>query len=176
MKARAPKLCVGVGNVLRRDDGVGVRAAEILAGMPLPPQVEVYEAGTAALGLTSVIEGREKVVGIDAMHAGARPGAVFRLTPAHLRACFHAGLSLHEVHFLDALEETLLLGTPPREVVILAVQVGDVSTGIGLSPAVERAVDRVVELALHELGLPNTAGGACATCGELCLGRRTPWK
>ena len=81
MKARAPKLFVGVGNVLRRDDGVGVRAAEILAGMPLPPQVEVCEAGTAALDLASAIEGRERVVVVDAMDAGARPGAVFRLTP-----------------------------------------------------------------------------------------------
>ena len=51
MHRRAPKLFVGIGHVLKRDDGVGVRAAEVMARRPLPDDVEVYEAGLAGWSL-----------------------------------------------------------------------------------------------------------------------------
>ena len=77
---RAPKLLVGVGNVLRRDDGVGVRVAQIMARLPLPPEVEVYEAGTVGVDAAWILEQRELVVVIDAIDAGAKPGTFFFTT------------------------------------------------------------------------------------------------
>jgi len=154
MHERTDKLFVGVGNLIRRDDGVGVRAAEIMSHWPLPPDVEVYDAGTAGLEIAGVIERRERVVVVDAIEAGAEPGEIFRLTPQQLRPYLNSSISLHDVHLLDALDETNLLGTAPREVVILAVQVADVSAGIGLTPAVEHSLPRVLKLAARELDLP----------------------
>ncbi|MFQ6048670.1 MAG: hydrogenase maturation protease, partial [Phycisphaerae bacterium] len=109
--------------------------------------------GTAGLSLASVIEHRQRVVVADAVEAGLEPGAVLRLTPAQLGSCATRALSLHQVHLLDALDETRLLGTSPAQVVVIAVQIGDVSTGIGLTPAVERSVQPAVELVLQELAL-----------------------
>ena len=57
---------MGVGNVLRRDDGFGVRAAEAMARLPLGGEVEVYEAGTAAAEMAAVLERRQRVVVADA--------------------------------------------------------------------------------------------------------------
>jgi hydrogenase maturation protease len=147
-------LLVGVGNVLHHDDGVGIRAAEVMASLPLPPEVEVYDAGTAGPEMAAVLAGRELVVVVDALHAEAEPGTVFRLAAEDLRPAVHTGLSLHELHLLDALKETRLLGSAPARLVVFAVQVEDVSTGIGLSLAVEAALERVLAAAARELGLP----------------------
>ncbi len=153
MADRAPKLVVGVGNILQRDDGVGLRVLETLASLPLPADVELYEAGTAAIELASVIERRDLVVAIDAIDAGQQPGAVFRFEPDQLRPLIRSAISLHDVHFLDALDETKLLGRAPKRVVVFAVQIADASLGIGLTPAVEAVVRPVAALAGEELGL-----------------------
>ncbi len=150
----ASRLFVGIGNMLKGDDGVGVYVAQRLAEFDLPEDVEVYEAGTSSLELAAVLENRSKIVVVDAVDAGHEPGAVFRLTPEQLRPMRQASISLHQVHLLDALEETALLGRAPAEVIILAVQAGRIETDIGLSCAVERAIPRVIELSLSELGLP----------------------
>ena len=163
---RAPVLLVGVGNLLRRDDGVGVYAARALASRVARPEllaevqaevqaeveIEVVEAGTAGLTLAPLLERRARVVVVDAIEAGAEPGAVFCLPPEALEPASASGLSLHDVHLLHALAETELLERAPAEVVVFAVQVGDVSSGIGLSPAVERALPGLYARVTRALG------------------------
>lgn len=168
MPARPPKLLVGVGNVLRRDDGVGVYVARVLASLPLSADVEVYDAGTLGLDLASILEHRARVVIVDAIEAAGEPGAVFRLEPQELRPYARSEISLHDVHLLDALDETQLLGNAPREVVVLAVQVADVSAGIGLSPAVARALRHVVNLAVKELGVAGWVLSGTRNVRRLC--------
>jgi hydrogenase maturation protease len=159
MTQRAPKLLVGIGNLLRGDDGVGVRAAQLAAALPLPAEVEVLEVGSAGLDAADVLEARERVVVVDAIDAGAAAGTIFRLEPGELCPACRSGISVHDFHLLDALEQTRLLGRAPNAVVVLAVQVGDVSAGIGLSPAVSGALGRVIEAALDELGVTQACAG-----------------
>jgi hydrogenase maturation protease len=152
---RRSKLLVGVGNVLKCDDGVGVRAAERMANLGLSPEIEVCDAGTVGLEAAQLLEGRKRVVVVDAIDVGAPPGTVFRLAPEQLRPYVNSAVSLHDLHLLDALNETRLVGTAPEEVVVLAVQGGDWSTGIGLSPAVEAALDKIVRSACELLDVPQ---------------------
>jgi hydrogenase maturation protease len=144
---------MGVGNVLKHDDGVGVRAAEIMSHLPLPEEVEVYDAGSGGLELATVLEGRELVVVVDAIQARTEPGAVFKFRPEELRPFVQTGLSLHDLHLLDALKELDLLGSSPRQVVIFAIQTADVSTGLGLSAPVEAGLRRAMELACKEFDI-----------------------
>jgi hydrogenase maturation protease len=153
MEARAPKLFVGVGNVLSGDDGVGVRAAELMMSLPLTPDVEVFEAGTALLEMAGILELRERVVVVDAIDAGAEPGQVFRLLPEQIRPHESLPLSLHQLGLLHALDETYLRGRAPGEVVILAVQVGDLAGGMKLSSAEKASLFELLEEVVDELDL-----------------------
>ena len=155
MSAIAPKLFLGVGNVLKHDDGVGVWAAEIMYNLPLPEEVEVYDAGAGGLELVNVLEGRELVVVVDAIQADAEPGAVFKMGPGDLNPYVRTGLSLHDLHVLDALEELKLLGSGPQRVVIFGIQAEDVSTGLGLSASVETGLGKVMKLVCEELGISS---------------------
>ena len=172
MDGRAPKLFVGVGNVLSGDDGVGVRAAEIMLGLTLPPDVEVYEAGTATLELASLLELRKRVVVVDAVDAGAEPGEIFRLKPEQVERQDSFPLSLHQLGLLHALDETHLRGRPPASVVLVAVQVGDLSPGIRLSPAVRASLPKVLEVAVRELDLSPDVLGTLSTARETVGSRR----
>lgn len=155
MTYRAEKLFVGVGNVLRFDDGVGVCAAEIMASIRLPLDVEVYDAGTLGFDVAGILEHRSLVVVVDAIDAKAAPGSVHRFTPEQLLPFVNTGISLHDVHLLDALNETRLLGRAPHRVVVIGIQVADISAGIGLSAPVQRGLEEALHLAVRELGLPG---------------------
>ena len=50
-----PTLVLGLGNILLRDEGVGVRVVEALQRKALPPGVELFDGATAGLDLVDVL-------------------------------------------------------------------------------------------------------------------------
>lgn len=156
MNVVCPRLILGVGNLLQRDDGVGIHAVRRLREAGLPSeQIEVYDGGAGGLELAVVLAGRERVVVVDAIDRGAAPGAMAWMRPAELQPAIRTGLSLHDFHLLDALAELELLGQGPRDVRILTVQVADVSSGIGLSPGVAQALDAVLRRVMRAISVDS---------------------
>lgn len=166
--SRASSLLVGVGNVLWHDDGAGVYAALHAARLGLGRRLDVWEAGACGFDAAGELEGRRRVVLVDAIDAGLTPGTVVVLRPEELQPATRSGVSLHDAHVLDALAETRLLRRAPRRVRFVAVQVADVSVGLGLSPALVAALPRLVREALRELGIRSVAVPAWAEYGEPC--------
>lgn len=150
-KARCPVLVLGIGNILLRDEGVGVRVVEILQTMELPSTIEVFDGATAGVDLLDVLADRRKVVVIDAVQADGPPGMVFRFSPSELQPQEQVALSLHQIGLLEALRMTRLIGCPPEQVVIFGVRPKDLGYGLDLSKEVSKAIPKVVELVLSEL-------------------------
>jgi hydrogenase maturation protease len=69
-----PDLVVGLGNPLMGDDGIGCHVARRLAADPrLPPDTEVLDGGTDLLRCAGQMEGRRRVVCIDALLGDTAP-------------------------------------------------------------------------------------------------------
>jgi hydrogenase maturation protease len=144
-------LVLGLGNILLRDEGVGVRVVQAMEGLELPPDVELFDGAAAGLDLLDVLADRRKVIVIDAIAGSSAPGTVLRLTAADLVQEQSPRVSLHEIGFLETLAAAEQLGIAPKEVVIFGVKPCDVSYGLDLSPKIARLVSRIVELVLSEL-------------------------
>jgi hydrogenase maturation protease len=147
------KNCVilGIGNVLMRDDGVGVHVVRRLRER-VPEGVELVEGGVYAPDLLVFLENRRKAVFIDGVDVGEEPGAVFRFPARKVgRKLSSPPISLHDYGVYDLITAAELLGQCPEEVVIIAVQVKSLDTGTELSEEVERAVPRVCELVMEEI-------------------------
>lgn len=71
-------LIVGVGNILRHDDGIGSAIIKYLLnkGEILSPCLEVFDAGTDSLNLLDAIERYDQAIIIDAVSMNALPGTV----------------------------------------------------------------------------------------------------
>jgi len=136
-------LVAGLGNLLLRDDGVGVHAVRALQQSP-PPGAIVVEVGTAVLDALHLLERVEKVLAIDAMQVGREPGTVYRCGVSDV-AEEEQRVSLHEVSLLSVLH-FLPAGHRP-EIAILGVEPGVIDYGLELSREVEAALPQVVELA-----------------------------
>jgi hydrogenase maturation protease len=151
-KAVCETLVIGVGNPLRGDDGVGVRVAEVLAGKDLPRDVEVVDGGTQGLGIVSLMEGRRRVVLVDATDMGRAPGSFVRFTLEKVRLLGEAEhLSIHDAGLRDSLLLAQALGTLPEEVIIFGVQPARIEWEYGLSPEVEAELPALVEAILMEV-------------------------
>ena len=105
-----PTLIIGIGNVLLRDEGVGVRAVESMSGIDLPDGVEVLDGGTAGIDLIDVIADRSKVIVIDAVRGTAAPGTIYCFTREALLDTTETTISLHEIGLAEALDMAGRLG------------------------------------------------------------------
>ena len=149
---RRPVLVLGIGNILLRDEGVGVRVIEQMQKMHVPDDVELVDGGTAGADLLDVLAEREKVIIIDAVQANHEPGTVLRLTADDLVQPDGAGMSLHELGLGEALTMTRQLGCPPKDVVVLGIVPEDIGCGLELSETIVGSVPKVIELVLREIG------------------------
>jgi hydrogenase maturation protease len=151
---------IGLGNPLRRDDGIGPRVVEELARCGLPEGVAALDVGTGGLDLLRVLEEWDRVVVVDAADVGREPGQFVRFTPdqAHLaRAADH--FSLHHAGLSEVLALAGALGRTLPEMVIFGVQPAEIDWGEGLSPAVEAALPALADAVLEEIaGWPQDAG------------------
>jgi hydrogenase maturation protease len=144
-------LILGIGNLLLKDEGVGVHVVKKLKEMPLPENVEVLDGGTAGLDLVDFIEGRKKLIVIDAVNAGDKPGTIYRLTEENLDIKPKAITSFHEIDFLDALHMSEVMKSKPEEIVVIGIEPKDMSNGLELSPEIEERIPRIIEIVMKEL-------------------------
>lgn len=147
---------IGIGNPIKSDDGVGVRAVRELRGK-VPDGVELVEGSVYCADLLPFLEGCGRAIFIDGIDAGAEPGAVFRFTPDEVRQKQAVPLSMHDFGLYELIASARLLGQCPGEITIVAVQVKDTETGEELSEEVAGALPAVCGLVLDILGCPESA-------------------
>ena len=145
-----PILILGIGNILLRDEGVGVRAVEALRERALPPGVEAMDGGTSGVDLVDEIADRRKLIVIDAASTDAPPGTVLRFGFDDLLPDGDQPMSLHEFGLLDTLVTARTLGCLPAEIVIYGVQPQDVSPGLELSPTIATMLPKLLDEILAE--------------------------
>ena len=136
----ARTLVVGLGNVLMKDDGVGVHAVRQLRRM-LPPRIVVAEVGTAVLDALHLYEWADRIIGIDALQAGGAAGTIYSFgvddvdDPA-------VKASLHEMGLIAGLR---FLKGPRPAISILAVEPETMDFGMELSAPVQEALPKLIE-------------------------------
>ena len=133
-------LIAGLGNLLLKDDGVGVQAVRELQKDP-PAGVMIVEVGTAVLDAFHLFEWADRILAIDAMKAGGSPGTLYSL-PAPGIEEHDPQVSLHEADLLAALR-FLPEGKRPM-VMILGVEPKVIDYGPDLSAKVESALSLVI--------------------------------
>jgi hydrogenase maturation protease len=145
---------IGLGNELRRDDGIGPAVARQVADRVAPDvRVSVSDGDPAAL--LDAWAGAQLTVLVDAVVCDpSRPGTVHRFTPDELAGVRAGTFSTHGISLGDIIQLGTVLDRLPHRMVVLAVEVADLAAGGGLSPAVGRAVETAVAAVLSVLGEP----------------------
>lgn len=144
-------LILGIGNILLKDEGIGVHVVNKLKEMQLPPDVEVMDGGTLGIDLLFYIEGRKKVIVIDTVKAGEPPGTMYRFTDKDLIIKKGALRSAHGIDFTDVIKAAEFLGTKPEEIVFIGVEPEIIDEGLELSPLLSKRIDPLIKLVMEEI-------------------------
>lgn len=143
---------LGIGNVILRDEGFGVRVAEYLdKHYEFPESVQIVDGGTLGIELTQYVTGTEKLLVIDSINGGAEPGTTFRFHNDDVMEHFQDKLSAHEVGIQDVLGLLTVTGHKIPDVVVIGAQPYDVEAGVELSDGMMKLLPQMVEQALQEL-------------------------
>ncbi len=145
-------LVLGVGNVLLKDEGVGVRMVERLnAKYDVPPNVDIIDGGTQGLKLMGMITAADKLLVIDAVKNKGVPGDLYRFSYDEIPYALRQKNSLHQADLLECLTLAGVMGSLP-ETVIVGVEPEDISPwGLELSVPVFESLDGMETMVLNEL-------------------------
>ena len=150
---------VGVGNLLLKDEGIGIHAVKALQELNLPAYVAIIDGGTSP-DLIAYSGAGEKLIIIDAVKAGGELGAIYRFTPDNLNSASGKAISLHELGVPESLQLMRLAGNEPEETIIIGIEPQEISWGLELSPALQQKIPEIVEIVLKEIGINKTKNQA----------------
>lgn len=144
---------LGVGNILLRDEGVGVRVVERLEkDFTFPENVRIVDGGTQGLWLMSTIQESDHLIVVDAVLGRGEPGTLYRLEKDDLPKGLRAKQSAHDSDLVEALNLCELLGSGPKSVTVIGIEPENIQPyGLELTEKVAAKVDELVEKVLQEL-------------------------
>jgi len=148
-------IVLGVGNILLRDEGIGVRVVEELQRRySFPENVRLVDGGTQGLWLMSTIQEADRLVVVDAILGRGEPGTLYRLERDDLPKGLRAKQSAHDSDLVEALNLCNLLESGPKSVVVVGVEPENIQPfGLEMTDAVAAKVDELIDMVLGELRL-----------------------
>jgi coenzyme F420 hydrogenase subunit delta len=164
-------LVLGCGNRLFGDDGFGPAVAEFLSDhYAIPDDVYVMDVGTGIRKLLFTLsldpERPPRIIIVDAVDGGGKPGEIFEITPDDLPPEKKDEFSLHQVPSSNMVRELIQHGISVR---VLACRAGRIPDAVspGLSPPVAEAVPAMCRRIAAEVGLkPGAEAGGAGKIAE----------
>lgn len=143
---------IGVGNILLKDEGVGVYAAKYIAeNILFSPPVDVIDGGTLGYKLAGYFQSYDKVVVLDTVSADDRAGSIYNLPSNALLGMGRYRQTAHEVEVVEMLE-ICSLTEGMAEVNVIGIVPEDIkSVEIGLTDRLKTCFDAFFSSAVQEL-------------------------
>lgn len=143
---------LGIGNILLSDEGVGVRAIEAMRERyDFPESVEFIDGGTMGLDLLPFIEGKDRVLIIDAVNIGKPPGTIAVIEGADIPKFLSMKLSVHQIGLPDMLSAAKLMNILPKEMCLVGIQPNSLETGLVMSDDMKNNLDTLIQTAVSRL-------------------------
>jgi hydrogenase maturation protease len=149
---KSPRIAVvGLGNLMRTDDAVGMLALQQLKReRQLPEGVLLIEGGTLGLDLLHPLADATHLLALDAIDAGEAPGTVLRYAGEAI-ADLPASKSVHLLGFTDLIGAMRLTGDAPEQTVVLGVQPEAIEWGTELTRPARAALAKLIAAAVGQV-------------------------
>lgn len=141
-------MILGLGNLLLADEGVGIHA---LHNLKNKIDWELLDGGTQGISLLPYLDDVQKLIIVDAVNLGGKPGEVYLLRTEEVLAIERAELmTVHEIGLRDLLS-LLLLQVKPEQLWIVGVETAKIEwsteLSLNLKEALPEVCAKIIELA-----------------------------
>ena len=162
---------VGLGNILLKDEGVGVHVIQHLARLSRTNALEYHlvDGGTCPDVFFHLPEEISKLIVVDAVKGGGKPGSIYRFSPDDLAFKRASYSTLHQLGLIEGLRMMKLLGKCPDRVILLGIEPKEIDWGLDISPELEEILQKVILLIEAEIaGQKMQDHGASARTSNQC--------
>jgi hydrogenase maturation protease len=148
----AALVIIGIGNPMRRDDGIGPAAVACLERTDLAGAAhELLTLGGEPTRLLEAWHDRWRTIVIDAARSGAAAGTIHRVqVGTDTLPPWAAAGSSHSAGLAEAVALGRALDRLPEQLIVFGVEAADVSPGEGLSSEVSAALPCLVRQVVGE--------------------------
>jgi hydrogenase maturation protease len=143
---------LGVGNVLERDDGVGVYATIYLQeNYQFNPPLTLINGGVDGINLLNIFLDYEQIIILDTIHLEDTAGSIYAI-PAHELSGY--GLNVggaHEIGVLQCLDILELQGYAQPQSLIVGIVPASIDFEINLSNKLKEGFDGYIQAILGQV-------------------------
>lgn len=135
-----------------KDEGVGVHLLHELTRIepPAGKEVVLIDSGTSS-DVASAIETADKLIVLDAINAGGKPGTVYRFNLDDINIGHESGISAHDISLLYEIKLQQAIKNRKIDTVIIGVEPKEIDWGLELSPEIKNSLSMVKELVMEEI-------------------------
>jgi len=167
-------IVIGVGNLLFKDEGVGILAAKYLEeNYEFEGNLEIMDGGTLGFKLMTYFQEYDNVIILDTVSIEDNPGDIFRLPSDVLLGLGQYRKTAHEVEIVEMLEICSVLDKH-AEVTIIGIIPEDIqSVKIGLTKTIEEKFIGLINQAIidiEKLGIKVSKRDEQKSISQICKG------
>ncbi len=143
---------IGVGNILFKDEGVGVYAAKYLEeNYDFSPNIDIIDGGTLGFKLMTYYQSYNKVIILDTVSIKDEAGSVYNLPADALMGLGSYRQTAHEVEVVEMLEICSMLDKM-AEVNVIGIIPEDIeSVDIDLTDTLKEKFNGLIHTTIQEL-------------------------
>ncbi|MBU0924942.1 HyaD/HybD family hydrogenase maturation endopeptidase [bacterium] len=151
MKKR--NIVIGVGNMLFKDEGIGIYAAEYIKQNYKfdDEELEIIDGGTLGFKLMTYFQEYDNVIILDTVSIEDTVGEIYRLPSEILLRLGNYRKTAHEVEIVEMLEIVSVLDSHADVTIIGIIPEDIISVGIGLTQTMENRFEEFILNGIKEI-------------------------
>lgn len=169
---------IGIGNVLQKDDGLGVYAATYLnENYTFSQEIEIINGGVEGIHLLNILEENNHIVILDCLQLDDAPASIYAIPAKEISGYGLNNGGAHEIGILQCMDMIELQGKEVPEAIVLGIVPGEVTFAFGLSKELIDAFEGYISVVLQYLtkhGITHTPKENHTTLKEIMARAKDP--
>ncbi len=143
---------IGIGNVLQKDDGLGVYAASYLnENYSFSEDIEIINGGVEGIHLLNVLEESDHVIVLDCLELNDAPASIYAIPAKEISGYGLNNGGAHEIGILQCMDMMELQGKEIPQAIVIGIVPAEVTFAFGLSDPLIHAFDGYISVVLQYL-------------------------
>ena len=143
---------IGIGNILQKDDGLGVYTASYLnENYTFSENIEIINGGVEGIHLLNVLEENNHVVILDCLQLNDKPASIYAIPAKEISGYGLNSGGAHEIGILQCMDMMELQGKEVPKAIVIGIVPNIVTFEFGLSQTLIDAFDSYIHVVLQYL-------------------------
>ena len=143
---------VGIGNVLQKDDGLGVYASSYLnENYTFSKEVEIINGGVEGIHLFNILEKSNHIIILDCLQLDDKPASIYAIPAEQISGYGLNSGGAHEIGIIQCMDMMELQGKKVPKAMVIGIVPAEVTFAFGLSQELIEAFDDFISVVLQYL-------------------------